>query len=407
MDADEHARATIGRIDEIEGGLPPAPPPSAPEWRVHEPAFQYHSPPPLPPAAVRSRPRWRGRAGLLLVGLVIGAVVVLAAVHDRLGSGVAEVQVNGTPAKAGTTATVDVAGRLGPAVGTVIASQPNATALGSGFVIAHDTAVSYLVTNNHVVSGATALHVVMPAGQEFTATLIGTDTLDDIAVVSVPTTTLPQATFGTSANLSVGQTVIAIGSPLGNSGSVTVGVISALHRTITAGGETGTSSETLADVLQTDASINPGNSGGPLADSSANVVGVNVATAGGATNIGYSIPADLARYVAETLIAHRAVQHPFLGISYLDSIDAIEAGNAFDGPGVYVKAVSAGTPAAKAGFKAGDILVAVDGVNIDNGQTLGGLIQVRKVGESIACTVHRGSQTLTLNATLTERPKTP
>jgi S1-C subfamily serine protease len=183
-------------------------------------------------------------------------------------------------------------------------------------------------------------------------------------------------------------------------------VISALHRTITASGETGASSETLEDVLQTDASINPGNSGGPLADTTGNVVGVNVATAGNATNIGYSIPADLARYVAETLIAHQKVQHPFLGIGYLTSIDAIENGTGFNGPGVYVKSISPGTPAAKAGFAAGDILVAIDGTPIDNGRTLGGLIQPHKVGDSIVCTVHRGSQTLTLNATLVERPNT-
>jgi S1-C subfamily serine protease len=343
----------------------------------------------------------------LLLGLVVGGLVMLGALHERGGSGVAEVRVNGASAGAATTATVDVASRLGPAVGTVIATQRGATGLGSAFVIAHDGSVSFLVTNNHVVSGATALHVVMPGGHEFVGTLVGTDALDDIAVVSVPSTTLPQATFGTSANLRVGQSVIAIGSPLGNSGSVTAGVISALHRTITASGQAGSSSETLADVLQTDASINPGNSGGPLADTAGNVVGVNVATAGNATNIGYSIPADLARYVAETLMRHQTVAHPFLGVSYLDAIDAIQAGNGFDGPGVYVKSVSAGTPAAKAGFKAGDILVSIDGVDIDNGQTLGGLIQAHKVGDTIRCSVRRGSQLTTLRATLTERPATP
>jgi putative serine protease PepD len=246
----------------------------------------------------------------------------------------------------------------------------------------------------------------MPSGDQFTGKLVGTDVLDDIAVVGVPTTSLAQATFGTSAKLSVGETVIAIGSPLGDQGSVTVGVISALHRTITASGEAGSSSETLEDVLQTDASINPGNSGGPLADSTGDVVGVNVATAGNASNIGYSIPADLARYVAETLIAHKKVQHPFLGVGYYTSIDAIENGTPFSGPGVLIHTVSAGTPAAKAGFVVGDILVGIDGVNIDNGQTLGGLIQTHQVGDAITCTVRRGGQTLTLHATLEERPNT-
>jgi putative serine protease PepD len=343
---------------------------------------------------------------MLLVGLIVGGVIVFAALQGPDHSNVAEVQVNGSPAHAATTASVNVAHHLAPAVGTIIATLQGSTGLGSGFVMAKDSAASYLVTNNHVVSGATALHVVMPGGEEFTAKLVGTDALDDIAVVSVPATSLPQATFGTSAKLSVGESVIAIGSPLGDQGSVTVGVISALHRTITASGETGTSSETLEDVLQTDASINPGNSGGPLADSSGDVVGVNVATAGNANNIGYSIPADLARYVAETLIDHKKVQHPFLGVGYYTSIDAIENGTPFSGPGVLVHTVSAATPAARAGFHVGDVLVAVDGVSIDNGQTLGGLIQVRHVGDSIACTVRRGGQTLTLHATLEERPNT-
>jgi putative serine protease PepD len=342
---------------------------------------------------------------MLAVGLVVGAGVAYAATRSPAGSGAAEVHVNGSPVNVGTVATVAVAKQLAPAVGTIIAAQSaSSSALGSGFVIAHDASVSYLVTNNHVVSGATSLHVVMPDGEEFVAKLVGTDSLDDIAVVSVPSTALPQATFGTSASLTVGQPVIAIGSPLGNQGSVTAGVISALHRTISASDSGGASSETLEDVLQTDASINPGNSGGPLSDMAGNVVGVNVATAGNANNIGYSIPADLARYVAETLIDHQKVQHPFLGISYLNSIDAIEAGSGFSGPGVLVKSVRTGTPAAAAGFKPGDILVAIDGVDIDNGQTLGGLIQAQKVGDVIACKVHRGAQTITLHATLEERP---
>jgi putative serine protease PepD len=341
---------------------------------------------------------------MLLVGLLVGGLVVFAVLHDR-GGGVAEIRVGGAAAGTATAAAVEVARELGPAVGTVIATEASATALGSGFVMARDSAVSYLVTNNHVVASATALHVVMPDGHQFVATLVGTDPLDDIAVVSVPSATLPEATFGTSSSLAVGQTVIAIGSPLGDQGSVTVGVISALHRTITAGGGATTSSETLEDVLQTDASINPGNSGGPLADTSGEVVGVNVATAGNATNIGYSIPADLARHVAETLIAHHTVDHPFLGVDYLTSIAAVQNGTGFDGPGVYLRSVSPGTPAARAGLAAGDILVAIDGTAIDNGLTLGGLLQPHNVGDTITLTVHRGAQTLTLHATLVERPK--
>ncbi|HKR99315.1 MAG TPA: S1C family serine protease, partial [Candidatus Dormibacteraeota bacterium] len=149
---------------------------------------------------------------------------------------------------------------------------------------------------------------------------------------------------------------------------------------------------------------NPGNSGGPLADLGGRVVGVNVAVAGNATNIGYTIPSNLARQVATSLMQHQTVQHPFLGIGYLDAIDAVEAGRGFSGPGVLITTVSANSPASQAGFQNNDILQAINGVSIDNGQTLGGLIQDKHVGDKITCTVRRGGQTVTLTATLEERP---
>ncbi|MHB8717472.1 MAG: S1C family serine protease [Candidatus Dormibacteria bacterium] len=360
--------------------------------------------PPPPPPPPRRRLPLRG-VGIVAAAAVVGGAIGHGLLEGR-GAGVAEVEVNSSPVAVAGAASVEVARRLGPAVGTVVAKLVGANSLGSGFVMARGDTVSYLVTNNHVVAGATSIHVVMPGGAEFSATLVGADALDDIAVLSVPSTSLPVAVFGSSASLRVGQPVIAIGSPLGDQGSVTVGVISALHRTITANGEGAAASEHLEDVLQTDAAINPGNSGGPLADTSADVVGVNVATAGNSTNIGYSIPADLARSVAESLIQHHAVQHPFLGIGYLDSIAAIEAGTPFDGPGVLVHTVSPGTPAARAGFRVGDILVSIDGTAIDNGQTLGGILEEKQVGETIHCVVRRGGSTLTLTPTLVERPTT-
>jgi S1-C subfamily serine protease len=348
----------------------------------------------------------RGGIALLVAGLVVGGGAAYGATRLTSSSvGPVTVRVDNSPVSSTTNNAAAVAKQLSPAVGTIIARTGGTSAsLGSGFVIAHGAGISFMVTNNHVVTGSTDLHVLMPTGSSFVATLVGTDTLDDLAVVSVPDASLPVATFGDSSQLQAGQTVIAIGSPLGNQGSVTSGVISALHRTISASGENSTSSETLEDVLQTDASINPGNSGGPLADVQGRVVGVNVAIAGNATNIGYSIPANLARQVASEIMAHQKVQHPFLGIGYLNAIDAIEAGKGFNGAGVLVTTVTAGTPAASAGFQANDVLVAIDGVAIENGQTLGGLIQSKQVGDHIICTVKRGSQTMTLTATLEERP---
>jgi putative serine protease PepD len=343
---------------------------------------------------------------LLILGLVAGGAVAFAvtrATNPTRGS--ITINVDNTPAHVTTNNAAGVAQQLVPAVGTVIARTGGTNAsLGSGFVISHDGNVSYLVTNNHVISGSNDLHLAMPNGDNFTATLVGRDALDDLAVLSVPTGGLPTATFGDSSQLQVGQPVVAIGSPLGNQSSVTAGVLSAIHRTIQASGEGSSQSETLQDVLQTDASINPGNSGGPLADVQGRVVGVNVAIAGSSSNIGYSIPSNLARRVAQAIISGQKVQHPFLGIAYLDAIDAIEAGKGFNGAGVLVTQVTAGTPAAAAGFQVNDILVAINGTKIDNGQTLGGLIQDKSVGDKITCTVTRGSQTLTLTATLVERP---
>ncbi len=397
--------------------VPGAPAPSAwtpPGWGAPPPTWDVPSP--TPPSSTGGdgfvrRPLFLTGAAMLAVGLTLGTVGTMVFARDAGGSShTATLLVDDTPAKQGGAGNAEsVAHQLGPAVGTIIAKQgtsSSSSALGSGFVIAHDGSLSYLLTNNHVVQGATDLHVVMPGGRNLKASIVGTDTFDDLAVVSVPDSSLPVATFGKSAKLVVGQAVVAIGSPLGNEGSVTEGVISALHRTITAGSDVGGQTEALQDVMQTDASINRGNSGGPLADIEGRVVGVNVAIAGDASNIGYSIPADLAQNVAGELIRHEKVQHPFLGITYYTSIEAVENGQGFDGPGVLVRDVRSGTPADKAGFQKGDILEAVDGVEIDNGQTLGGLIQSHKVGETVNFTVKRGGSVVHLNAVLADRPTT-
>jgi putative serine protease PepD len=345
-------------------------------------------------------------AAMLAVGLAVGAAVTAVFARGSSSSGSPAVLVDRTASDATNGDTVRVAQNLGPAVGTVIARQAGqrGAALGSAFVVAHDSSKSYLVTNNHVVSGASALNVIMPLGKNLTAAVVGTDPFNDLAVISVPDSSLPAAVFGDSTQLKVGQAVVAIGSPLGNEGSVTSGVISALHRTIHAGSSQSTQSELLQDVLQTDASINPGNSGGPLADSQGRVVGVNVAIEGNANNIGFSIPSNIAQSVAQTLMRHEKVGHPFLGITYKTAIEATQDGQPFDGPGVLVVTVSPGSPAAQAGFKTDDILQSVDGVDIDNGETLGGLIQKHKVGDQVKFKVRRGGQTLTLTATLSDRP---
>jgi S1-C subfamily serine protease len=388
---------------------PVAPDSEGSGWGAPPPAHDLRVPP--PPLPGTSGGPGRRTPVLAALALLVAGLIAGTAGSRALGVGgrtsTAELRVSTGSVPGGPTTAESVAQLLGPATGTVVAQlAASQNSLGSGFVIAHDGGSSYVVTNNHVVSGAQHLHVVMPGGRNLAATLVGADALDDVAVISVPDTTLPAATWGPSGELKVGQPVVAIGSPLGNEGSVTQGVVSAVHRTISAGGGgQSTTTETLQDVLQTDAAINRGNSGGPLADAAGRVVGINVAAAGdGSSNIGFSIPSDLARRVSEQLISHQPVSHPFLGVAYYSPVEAIQAGHPFDGPGVLVHDVRAGTPADKAGFKVGDVLRSIDGSDIDNGQTLGGLIQHYNVGDSVHCTVRRGGQTLTLVATLVNRP---
>jgi S1-C subfamily serine protease len=293
---------------------------------------------------------------------------------------------------------------LGPAVAELIVTQTGGGGgIGSGFVIAHDTAVSFLVTNNHVVANASKVIVLMPDGRHFTATVQGNDPLQDIAVVKVADDSLPLAQFGDSTKLVVGQQVVAIGSPLGNQSTVTAGIISALHRTISTSASGGVPAESLPDVLQTDAAINPGNSGGPLADAAGNVIGVNTATNSAGQGIGYAIPSLIAKRIAQDLIAGRKPGHPYIGVCYQPE-DAFLAGGAdVAGYGVLVTAALPGSPAAKAGLKTGDLIEKVDSVELNNGQTLGGAIQTHAPGETVQLTVMRGGSTTTLPLTLGDR----
>jgi S1-C subfamily serine protease len=364
-------------------------------------------------------------AGVLAIGLGGGALLANTVGHNNsTGSNSPVTTSNGKANLAINTATlapgvqgsaVSVASALDKAVATIVVTTSvqnrfggtsTGTAEGSGFVISNSGGTSYLLTNNHVVTGATGVEVILSSGRTLTGTVVGTDTIDDLAVVSVQDGNLQQVVFGVSADLAVGQSVVAIGSPLGNQNSVTSGVISALHRSITAGEQGSGSTENLSDVLQTDAAINPGNSGGPLADLAGRVIGVNVATSSNGTNVSFAIPSDEAQQVAQDLINHRTVNHPYLGIGFLTPLDAATSGQSFSGPGVLITQVAPGSPAAQAGLQVNDVITAVDGVTLDASQSVGGVIAKHKVGETVKLTVHRGSQTLTLSATLVQRPTT-
>jgi S1-C subfamily serine protease len=351
-------------------------------------------------------------------GIALGLMVVTACTTHPIGSrssptasslstptpAVSIPVVSPAPVISGGFNPAQVVQVLGPAVAELIVTQAGGGRdIGSGFVIARDTNASYIVTNNHVVANASKVIVLMPDGRHFTATVQGTDPIQDIAVVRVADGSLPLAQFGDSTKLVAGQQVVAIGSPLGNQSTVTAGIISALHRTISTGASGGLPAESLPDVLQTDAAINPGNSGGPLADAAGTVIGVNTATNASGQGIGYAIPSLIARRIAQDLIAGRKPGHPYIGVCYQSEDAFLIGGTDVTGYGVMVTAALPGTPAAKAGLKAGDLIEKVDSVELNNGQTLGGAIQTHAPGETVQLTVLRGGTTTTLPLTLADR----
>ena len=313
------------------------------------------------------------------------------------------------PTNAGSFDATHAAQVLGPSVGLVIATgvsgaRSNGAAEGSGFVFSSQSGTSYLLTNNHVVQGARRVQVVMPDGRHYTVDVQGTDSIEDVAVLKV-SDTLPVAQFADSTRLLVGQPVVAIGSPQGSQGfgTVTVGSISALHRQLSNVG-TGTQSESLADVLQTDAPINPGNSGGPLGDGNGRVVGMNTAGSTNANGIGFAIPSAVLQRVAQNLVQGRTPGHPYVGICFQPIEEALATTPDLKGYGVVVQRALPGTPGEKAGIQTNDVIEKIDGTDLNNGQTLGGVLQLHNPGDTVKMTTLRNGGTTDVTVTLGDRP---
>jgi S1-C subfamily serine protease len=227
------------------------------------------------------------------------------------------------------------------------------TSLGSGVIVSPD---GYVLTNNHVVERGARFRVGFPDGRELVAKVVGTDPSSDLAVLKLEGHGLPFVPMGRSEDLLIGETVIAIGNPFGLSHTVTTGVVSAVHRNFPAG------DRTMFDFIQTDASINPGNSGGPLLDIEGRLIGINTAILGERNaGIGFAIPIDRARRVAEDLIAHGEVREGYLGIS-VEDLPAREGAPPGATGGVRVTGVDPGSPAERAGVRRGDVVEAVDGL---------------------------------------------
>lgn len=314
--------------------------------------------------------------------------------------------------------------KAGPTVVTVVNYLDNSgqggtlngtpQASGSGVII---DSRGYIVTNYHVVANQQSLEVIFSDGKVASAKLVGYDAYSDLAVLKVEGTMPAVATWGDSDKLEPGQPVVAIGSPLGDfQNTVTAGVVSQLHREIKDAAST-----SLRDLIQTDAAINHGNSGGPLLDLEGNIVGINVAVVrdgGGGTGLGqsasvaeglgFAIPANTAREVANQLISNGAVSRPFIGITYQTLNERMAtAQNLTRKSGVLITETEVGGPAEQAGLKPGDIIAKIDGVELNEDSTLIEVMMKYKPGDTITLTVLPAGATAEkeVQITLATRPK--
>jgi serine protease Do len=281
--------------------------------------------------------------------------------------------------------------------------------VGSGVIYRKD---GYIVTNNHVVEGASKLTVAFADGTTEPAEVVGRDPRTELAVIRVDRNDLPAATFNEDEDLVVGQLAVAIGSPSGFESTVTSGVISGIGREFPAeftGGDP-TATSALTDLIQTDAAISPGNSGGALVDRAGEVIGINVAylppAETGAVNIGFAIPSDTAISVADQLIETGEVRSAYLGVGTTDLSpeDAERFGLPVES-GAIVESVEPGTGADAAGVRRGDIIVGLGDAQIESTGDLLGALRDYRPGDTVEVVVVRGDDEQTLNATLGQRPE--
>jgi putative serine protease PepD len=341
-------------------------------------------------------------AAAALLGAAAGAAVVLGVDHARTSTTVVrQVTVQSAQPTAASTTPLSVASIYqqdyrGVVEITVTTPSPfgdtGGTAQGSGFV--YDTS-GHVITNEHVVADGGSIKIKFWDGSTYSATVVGSDASTDVAVlkVSAPASKLHPLAFGSSSRLQVGDGVVAIGSPFGLEETVTSGIVSALHRQMTA-----PNNFLIDDSIQTDAAINHGNSGGPLLDTEGRVIGITAqikSDSGGNDGVGFAVPSDTVRSIAERLIANGKVEHAYLGVS----IDPTPASG-----GVRLAEVLPGTPARDAGLRAGDVVRSVNGVRVSNPNALRAAIDQHRPGDTISLTYVRNGSTHTAHVTLANRP---
>lgn len=295
-----------------------------------------------------------------------------------------------------------VAKEVSDSVVAIDVSTGDGEAKGSGVVISDK---GYIATNNHVISGAQQIQVTLANGAMYSAQVVGTDTTTDLAVLKLdnPPSDLKVAEFADSDDLAVGESVMAIGNPLGYDDTVTTGIVSALNRPVTVTDDD--NNAIVTNAVQIDAAINPGNSGGPTFNAAGQVIGINSSIAStasssgtaGSIGIGFAIPSNLVKRVTNEIIDNGSVKHVALGITIKSS--SVEADGVTRGC-AQVQAVTDGGPASKAGVKAGDSIVAFNGKAVNNNYSLLGYVRAAAMGDKVKLTVVRGGNTMDLEVTL-------
>lgn len=356
---------------------------------------------------------WKKSANIFVCGLLGAAILVAGCGDNKISAAVKDKPAAATEqqlSNARNTPIVAAAKKVGPAVVGItnkayvrdIFNRVQLTERGTGSGVIYDKA-GYIATNNHVVEGASEIIVSLPDGRTVKGKVLGADSVTDLAVVKIDADNLTVATFGDSDSLQVGEPAIAIGNPLGLEfrGSVTAGVISALNRSIELG-------ERKFNLIQTDAAINPGNSGGALVNADGEVVGINSAkiAVSGVEGIGFAIPINTAKPILDELAKHGRVARPYLGASLMDQDIANRYGFEMNlHGGIFLVKVVANSPAAKAGIRAGDIILSFNGSKVKTAVELRTKLSECKVGDKVNVTIMRNGAAQDVTVVLEEVPK--
>lgn len=332
--------------------------------------------------------------------------------YEPLATDLEREPVNGSPPTsrsdadlldAYSEAVVSVVDAVGPSVVSIRtntrAGHRGGAGAGSGVIIAAD---GYVLTNSHVVHGATDLEVSLTDGRRFSATLTGDDPGTDLALIRVDAGALPAARFGQSARLRAGQLVIAIGNPFGFESTVSAGVVSALGRSLRS-----TTGRLIDNIIQTDVALNPGNSGGPLVDSRGRVVGINSAVFAMAQGISFAVPIDTATWVIPQLLARGRVSRAYLGFGGQSRALDRRLARAVSVPNaraIEIVNVEPDAPAARAGLHVGDLVVAIGDRPVDTVDDVHRLLVAWPIGQALALTIVRGVERRTVSVTPIETP---